>query len=487
MDMKSGKTPAYLRIAAHYRDQILQRRLLHGFRLPSERALAAELSVSRDTVIRAFEVLKEEGYIVSREKKYYEVNHPDEGETAAEGNRSSLSWEYMVNEPYRHPLNLFDKIHAQSISGNYITLASEFASPEIYPVQTIAELMRQIAGRLTPELVGQAPNQGLLQLRQAICQMLKKRHIHANPSEIQIFSESTQAIVYFTKLYLSPGDTVLMEQPVYPDALSYFQEAEIQIVTVPSDEAGMRTDLLEAIVCKHRPKLMFLIPTFNNPTKTVLPLARRRQIMEVSGRYNIPIMEEDSMYATRFAGQPVPPLKALDKKGHVIYLDSFSDSCTPGMALSYAVAPKEVVARFQYLVARDGMRVDVISQLLLTEYMNQGYHDENITKISEIYRRKLQVLMDALDAGEGLFSYRVPEGSVGLWCRIPPGIAQEELLRRTRKQGVLFMPGHLFFYKAENEENYLRICFALASDEDIRFGVSVIISCMRQMLAEQGR
>jgi DNA-binding transcriptional MocR family regulator len=485
---RTSKTPVYLQIVNHYEESIVSGRLLHGFHIPSERTLAKELGVNRNTVARVYETLKDDGYIALGADRRYTVHYPEAASPPESGSpdarrASRLVWESCINERYLTPEHIYDRIIEQAISRNYINFATEYASPDIYPVETLAELTRSAACKLNDENLGYTPTQGLPELRAEICGMLRSRNIYAMPYEVQIFSETSQALNYIIRLLLSEGDRVIMEEPVYTDAYLAIKNAGGKIVTAPTDENGIRTELLDALIAQHRPRFLFLIPTFNNPTKSILPLARRRELLDIVYRHHIPVVEEDSMYETRLSGSRLPPLKALDDRGHVVYLDSFCDTCSPGLRISYAVAPKEMIRRLKAQLTRDGLQPDTISQLIIAEFLSGGYYRENLGRVAGIYRKKLSLMLEMLRGSEDVLRFSVPQGSVALWCRIPDRLDTIALLKATRRKGVIFMPGDVYFPRGSGDLRYIRLGFGYPAEAEIRRGIPILIDEIRKLSA----
>ncbi len=179
---------------------------------------------------------------------------------------------------------------------------------------------------------------------------------------------------YLAKILINPDDVIIVEEPVGPAVYQFFKYHGAKFITVPMDENGMITDYLEKLIPKYRPKLIYSFPTFHNPTGTVMSLARRYELLNYSYKYNIPIIEEDWLSDLRYEGPRIPPLKALDKNKHVIYLDSFALTIAPGMTVGYVVAPQQIIERFNSLTSFNLMYVNNFNQYLMSDFLQKGYY-----------------------------------------------------------------------------------------------------------------
>lgn len=424
----------------------------------------------------------EERYALPCQNKYYLVSYQSESIHKTPESKRTISWECMLNHQFDQPDDLYDKIITKANTDNYISFGAEKPSPEAIPLDTIRKLINKASEEINIDILGSTPTQGLLSLRQSLCRLLKKRNIHVSPANIQIFSETTQTVRYLFQLFVAPGDSVLLEEPFYPDIKIMLRDVMANVVTIPTDENGIITDFLEDLILHHKPKMIYLIPTFNNPARTVLPLDRRYKVIELCTKYGIPLIEEDSIYDIRFRGEPIPPIKSLDKSSHVIYMDSFFFTLAPGIRISYAVASKPVIEKFKYLLVRDGLQIDTVSQLILSNYLDEGYYDQVLEMIKCLYSKKQKAMEEELLKGLDIgISFVTPPGDVGFWIKLPDWADATHLLKKTTQQGVLFMPGSVFFPDKYNQGNYIRMTYSYASIEEIRIGIPIILNCLREM------
>ena len=233
---------------------------------------------------------------------------------------SSLSnFDYLVRDEFLDINTLFSKLFVDSFKGDIISFAADVLSESQFPAKSLNEILLDLISKGKHDLYGYCDPQGLKTLRINICELLKLRDINTSPGCIQIVSETFQALDYIIKLFVSPGDTIIAEEPIISDTYNFFKLMGVNVVTVPVDRDGMIVDYVEPLILKYKPKFIYTIPTFHYPSTTVMSLERRYQLLEYAGRYSIPIVEEDCDWYMNFEGETPPSLKALDKQNNVIY------------------------------------------------------------------------------------------------------------------------------------------------------------------------
>ncbi|MDL2327982.1 PLP-dependent aminotransferase family protein [Ruminococcaceae bacterium OttesenSCG-928-A11] len=482
---KTNSTPIYLQIKNQIKHKIMKQELAYGFRLPSERALSDDLGIHRNTVHKVYGQLVDEGLLKVVSKQHYIVCYTPFSQISPARPPQIINWKLLLKDTYYKPDNLYDTMIEQTLTGKYISFAAEFASPHIYPHDEIRGILGKIAQITDLKLFNYTETQGLLSLRQAICKYLERRQIYVTPNQIQVFSEVTQALKCIFQLFLSEGDYIILEEPLHFDTYVMLLDMRVQVVTIPTDEDGMMVELLEPLLQRFKPKCIYTNPTFNNPTKAIMPLERRHRLMELSAYYGIPVVEEDTLHDLYYGQAPMPaPIKALDPKNHVIYVDSFTQTFVPGIRVSFAVAPAYVIRKFNYMIIRDFMQLDSVSQLMLTESLGNGSYWSNLDRINNMYREKLTMMCRELDrAGPELISYAVPSGGPGLWCRLPNHIDQGRLLKVVMGKGVLFMPGHIMYRNGSTGDNYIRLNHTYPEMDNILDGIRILVDVLQKMVS----
>lgn len=481
---RNSKSPIYIQIKNAIKKKIIDGEILKNFQLPPERVLAAKIGVHRNTVIKAYQELINEDLVkVSYSPRGYFVNYTVCGELQNQDFCSNIysPFDYMLKDEFYHADNLFNRLFYNSIDSKVISFAGQIASPKTYPKNQIKSILYDLINSDKDELYGYCPSQGLISLRENISILLAERQIVAYPSEIQILTESMQALDYIIKLYMYPKDVIIVEEPILTDTFNYFKLAGIKPITVQMDENGMMTKCLEQMIVKYKPKFIYTVPDFHNPTTSVMSLERRYELLNIAYKYNIPIIEEDCDYEFRYESPNIPPLKAIDKRNIVIYIDSFIFTLFPGARIAYMVAPKQVISKISFMVDIEQIFINSISQYLTNEFIKRGYYKEHVKKIRDYYKTKRDVLCEELGNIKDI-EFRIPQGGTCLWCNLPQNINQEKLLRNANNLGVLFIPGFLFFPYGDQGENYIRLSYSDISVDKIKEGIKLLNKALKMSL-----
>jgi 2-aminoadipate transaminase len=234
---------------------------------------------------------------------------------------------------------------------------------------------------------------------------------------------------------------------------------------------GLDLDALESVLLQNRVKFIFVTPDFHNPTGTMMPLSERRRLLEIASHYQVPIIE-DSIYARlRLRGTALPSLKALDKSGNVIQIDSFSKIAFPGLRVGWCIGPENAIERLRLVKQSTDLHTDQLAQATLAEFVRRGYLARHMAKMKKVYRDRLEAMEAALEKYMPKeATWTRPEGGMSVWVTLPAGFDAGELLIHLRERGVLFVPGR-YFYLQNPQPNTLRLGFAGLDEKKIARGV----------------
>lgn len=498
-----AKIPIYLQIANQLKLQILSGELVGGSTLPSERAMAQLLAVHRNTVSKAYSELKAEELVESQQGVGYIVMNPSQMSAEAKASGTSakanaadvqpkkekvkkVNWKAEINERYLDMAVTFDDLFQRFGDKEKISMGSGLACPGIYDKKKIAD---KIAAMVCEEGKTQyfySPYKGDKGLRQKLIPFLSTKGIKATTKEIQILSETNQALDFVVMLLVKPGDTVIMEEPVSPDAYRAMELAGADIATVPVDSDGINCDAVELLAQQRKPRLIYVNSSFHDPTGAILSMERRKKIIEISNRYRIPIVEEDAASELVYDGMKMPPMKAFDKADNVIYIYSFSLTFVPGLSLAFVVANKEVIESLSYLVSVRMMAVDWITQKLLAQYLSDGSYYGILNSFRENYSTKQQLVCSALDEMKDLgVSYERPRGGVHIWCALPNGIDSKEFIDAAYKRGLALLPGHVFYPQKNGGRDHIRINYSFETEERLTRGMEILRETLESELKKQ--
>ena len=485
---RADSVPLYTQIYQFLRQQIETEALVVGSRLPASRELAADLGVSRVTVINAIAELEAEGFVVSVQGSGAFVAdwpllvEPIVGETAV-----SLWPQWQTDSASQSNVSLYSAHESQIKACTHpdlIQFASGMGSTEVFNLDEFRKTFQAVLRRDGAKALGygDTTHGGYEPLRHTIAQILSNSGIPTHAENVLITSGSQQAISLVAQLLVKPGETILVESPTYEGGLNLFRSLGVKLIGVPVDEDGMDMAALEAALQTHRPKLIYTIPTFHNPTGTSLDTQRRRQMVTLARQYNVPILEDDFAGELRYEGYAQPALKALDTDGTVIYVNTFSKALVPGLRLGFLVANGPI---YEQLVihkrASDRSSSDMM-QRALDAYITVGRYQAQLRKVCGIYRRRRNGMLAALEQfmPEGVVWQR-PFGGLFLWLQLPDGMDAAELLPVALQEGVAFVPGSAFFVD-KRPFSALRLNFTAHDPEIIEVGIERLGSAIKKFI-----
>ena len=489
---QTNKIPVYRRLADEIKAEILSGKRAPGSVLPSERLMAQQLGVHRNTVAKAYNELEAEELIDARQGVGYLVHAADAARSAKIGqNRSSIArkepkkkkvnWKARIKDEYQDMEITFDDLFQRFGNKAVISMGSGIASPGIYDKEELARVLSSLIAEEGKTQYFYSPFKGDRMLRQKIVSLLSTKGVRATTGQIQILTETNQALDFVVMLLLKPGDTVIMEEPVSPDAYRAMELAGARIMTVPVDENGMDVDALERLVAEHEPELIYINSSFHDPTGTILSLERRKKVIEISNRWRIPIVEEDAASELVYAGEKLPPIKAFDTEDNIIYIYSFSLTFMPGLSLAFVVADRGLIHSLSYLVSVRMMSVDWLAQKLIAHYLSNGRYYELLEEFRQSYARKQELVCRALDDMKPLgVRYLRPRGGVYIWCQLPDGIDSKAFIREAYQNGLALLPGYVFYPFKNGGRNHIRLNYSFESEERLVEGLTILKSLLTQ-------
>jgi 2-aminoadipate transaminase len=322
--------------------------------------------------------------------------------------------------------------------------------------------------------------------------------IKAKVENVLITSGSQQALDLIGKLFINAGDRVLVEAPTYLGALQAFNIYGAEYESVPIDENGLRTDLMEEPL-RSGPKFMYVLPNFQNPAGTTLSEVRRHELVLLADRFGIPIVEDDPYGQLRYEGEHLPPLVVLDREnlrrdngysiGNVIYLSTFSKTLAPGLRLGWIVAPPEVIRKLVQLKQGTDLHTSTFTQFVAYEVARDGFLDQHVKLIRKIYRERRDVMLQALqEFSPPAVTWTHPHGGLFLWVTLPEGLDIKAILKSALEQNVAFVPGDSFYandgpnHDGGEGSRHMRLNFSNAAPEQIREGIRRLAAAVKSHL-----
>ncbi len=483
---KNDSAPLYLQIKNGLKERIEAGALPPDTRLPPTRKMAAQLGVSRITVVNAYAELEAEGLIRSHVGRgTFVAGHVAAGpEEDAAGQKG---W------PWQTSLTYSPEVSANAMVRDMLRLAQQpgvisFAmgcpATDCLPVTDFRQAVNAVLRRDGAEALQYDVTEGYHPLRLSIAQYLLERGIHTRPENILITSGSQQSLALVAQVMISEGEYVITESPTYLGAIDVCEARGARIVGIPLDEAGMKVEMVENVILRYRPRLIYTMPTFHNPTGVSFTGERRSQLLTVAQRYGITIVEDAIYNELRYNGKEQPCLRAMDES--VIYVGGFSKILLPGIRVGYLVASPGLYDRLVSAKQTADLHTSSLSQRALDRYLRDGRLRAHLKKVCRTYHERRAAMIDSLTRHlpDGVH-WSNPDGGFYLWVTLPPNVSAFELYLEAIKYGVGFAIGSVFFPDRRGH-NHLRLNFAVNPPPVIEEGIRRLGKALKESLARRG-
>lgn len=462
---KSSIVPLHKQITDFIKEKISNGEWTIGYKLPPQRTLAKELGVNRSTVVTAYDELIAEGLIEGKSGSGTRVVNNTWNLLAT---TPPPDWNSYVNVGTHKPnLPTIQEINQAEFIPNIIRLGTGELSPNLIPSTSMKKIFHQLSNRDIS--YGYEEPKGLLPLREQIANYLETIGITASPSSILIVSGALQALQLISVGLLHRGSTVLTEKPSYLHSLNVFQSAGMRLAGIPLDKEGIQANLIQQYKKQQNAALLYTIPSFHNPTGTLMTVERRKQLLDTCQQEQLPLIEDDVYREIWFDENPPKPIKAFDKHGLVLYLGSLSKSLSPGLRIGWIVGPEPVVEHLADIKMQTDYGSSSLSQWAAVEWFSSGLYYKHLNEV----RKQLQTRRDfTLDTLNKYFSdiavWEKPTGGFYIWLRLLPSLSMRKLFEISLTEGILLNPGNVYDNQAEQ---YLRISYSFASLPNIEDGL----------------
>ncbi len=486
-----SEIPLYAQLRDQMRALVHSGELEPGDRIPASRELATQLRIHRTTVATAYAELESEGLIVGYVGRGTFIREPATQRQFSPPPREAsgpLRWEALFADERAGDglTRLLPEVPSDAIG-----FISAKPTEDLFPVDDVRSCANAVLKREGKKILQLGASDGYGPLKEVLLDILRVEGIAARDSQLLITDGCQQSLDLLAKAFLRPGDGVLVENPAYPGALSILTSARVRCLPagVETSQArqrysGLDLKVAEAVLEQNRVKLILVTPDFQNPTGATLPAAERQKLLELAARFKVPIVEDHIYARLRLRGNPVASLKAMDRNGLVIQIDSFSKVAFPGLRVGWCVGPERVIERLRLLKQASDLHTDQLAQATLAEFVRRGMLEQHLKRMIRIYRRRLEVLEKSMERHlPGGVEWSRVDGGMSVWITLPAGLDAGELLLHARERGVLFVPGRYFYFQ-EPQPNTLRLGFAGLDEQDIVRGLvtlgQVIESEMRK-------
>lgn len=359
---------------------------------------------------------------------------------------------------------------------------------EALPVEIVREITNDIMTRDNRgvEALQYGPVPGIADLREAVAEyLLKPKGIEAKKENIIITSGGMEAINMLCQLYIEPGDIILVESPSFVHSFVVFDMFQAVCIPVNMDLNGMDIEDLEEKIKKYKPKMVYVIPTFQNPTGITLSQERRKKIAELGSKYDVIVLEDDPYRDIRYSGHDLLPIKAYDTTGHTILANSFSKIFSAGSRLGYIFAEEDQIKKLVDIKTATNSHTAMLTQIICSEFFNRGYYANHHKMICNLYRERRDVMLECIDKyfPEGT-KRTTPDGGLFVWVELPDGINATELLKESVAGiKVAFVAGEGFFAERGGKgKNAMRISFGGVAPNKIKEGIERLGNLIKSKL-----
>ncbi|MGD8505714.1 MAG: PLP-dependent aminotransferase family protein [Candidatus Bathyarchaeota archaeon] len=368
---------------------------------------------------------------------------------------------------------------------NTISFAGGLPDPETFPVKDLEDISCQILREKGAIALQYGPTEGETPLREEIAKWMRREKPTMKLENILITAGSQQGLDIISRVFLDPNDIVVMELPSYIGGLQAFNAYRAKMMGVPQDNEGMRMDLLESMLARlarknRKPKFIYVVPDFQNPSGVTMTLERRKRLLELAYQYEVPILEDSPYRDLRFAGEAVPAIHSLDSQDQVIVLGTFSKLLCPGLRIAWIMAPIEWMDRM--VVAKQGMDLcsPTFTQLIVAEYLKRGLLPKQIERIRKLYGRKLKVMLQTLKKymPKGV-KWSKPKGGLFLWIELPGKMNTNDLFPKAIENKVAYVVGSAFHCNGKGQ-NTMRINFSYPSEQQIVEGIQRLANMIKE-------
>jgi 2-aminoadipate transaminase len=375
-----------------------------------------------------------------------------------------------------------------------ISFAGGLPAPEVFPADQIKNACNVVLRTIGGQALQYGTSDGYIPLRELIADSANQNGDTCfGINNVLMTSGSQQALDFIGRLLINPGDYVAVESPTYLGALQAWNLYGARYISVPMDEDGVIVEEMEKAL-RLGPKLIYLLPNFQNPSGVTLSLERRRQVVALAERYGVPIVEDDPYGHLYYDGAPLPSLLALDSHdrsdpdaGNVIYTSTYSKLLAPGLRLAWMIAPQGVIQKCVLLKQAADLHTSTFSQCVAHEVAREGFLDEHARTIRAVYQERRDVMLETMaEMFPESVSWTRPSGGMFLWVVLPQWMDATELLRKALEKKVAFVPG-AGFYANDAPKNTLRMNFSYSSPEIIREGIARLAGLLREEVKTAGK
>ena len=336
--------------------------------------------------------------------------------------------------------------------------------------EVISALSAEVLEKYGTTLLQYGATDGFAPLRESAAEFLRTAQVNCTADNLLPVQGGSQAFDLLLKALVNPGDVILCESPTFLGAIQAMREYNARLVAMPTDSEGVIVEEAERLIQKHHPKMMYVIPTFQNPTGITLSLERRKALAALAAKYGVVIAEDDPYRDLRYSGTPLPSIQSFDEEGWVVYMSSFSKYVAPGMRLGAAVANPTLLRKMVIGKQSADVHSPLLIQAIIDAYLRKGLMPGHLRRICGDYKRQLDAMLDGFKYFPEGTKHTVPEGGLFVWAELPEGVDGMKVFNAAVEAGVAFVPG-TYFYPDGGHENTMRLNFSMCEIPAIQAGM----------------
>lgn len=361
-----------------------------------------------------------------------------------------------------------------SLDPSVISFSMGSPARELYPVDAIRKIVDEVLVNDSQRSLSYGATDGWQPLKKAYLEhVAKPKGVFAAENEVVVTTGSTQGVDLLAQILIDPGDCILVESPTYLNTISVFKKYEAKLVSVKMDDEGIIISDLEDKIKLHKPKMLYTIPTFQNPSGKTLLVERRMQIAELASKYDMIVLEDDPYCDLRYRGSAVPPIKTFDKTGHVVLANSFSKTIAPGLRVGTMVGSKEIIDAIILAKGITDTNTPILAQAICSGFLEKGLLPAHLESMVPLYLERLDAMLGGIKKYfPAEIKYTVPEGGLFVWVDLPDTVNTKTLLKKAAEDyKVSYVPGSAFCVDEGDGIHSIRLNFSANNAERIDAGL----------------
>lgn len=365
-----------------------------------------------------------------------------------------------------------------------ISFAGGNPSPDTFPSEALKEIAARVLCENPAKCLQYSVTEGYAPLVSKVTERLKNQNIYKNGDKVIITTGGQQGIDLGTKAIINPGDGVACETPSFIGALNCFRTYEAKLYGVTLKEDGIDTNELFKTLSENKNiKILYIIPTFQNPMGVTTSLEKRKEILNICKKHNVIIIEDNPYGELRFKGEDVPTIKSLDEDGDtVLYCGSFSKVLSPGMRIGFVCANEKLVDKMVVLKQVNDVHTNIFSQILADEWLANYSFEDHLELCRNVYKKKCDLMLKTMDEEFPSFvSYTRPEGGLFIYCTIDKDVNTAEIVKESIKRKVAFVPGCNFMTDVDEVTSSFRLNYSTMDDESIVKGIKILSEVLKNI------